>query len=182
MDDFKSALQLIFLAKQLHEIGRYEVFQDLQNNVIAYAGEVFYDTYIEAAVLAIESVFKHCVNKYYENKGLEIYVLSDVVVTDYFILAGEYGRRHKLDEKSNPYIISAREEVERWFNFSYSLSVELRGYTEPKRPFQSRLVIMTYADEWLDYTAIAIGTVAMYRFLADKCAELRELLSDVAVV
>jgi len=165
----------------LNDIGKFQLVEYMKSCTITDNGEIDYDISYEAAQTVIDCLFEYCDVKYYENKGLDLIVLSDQVVVSFYLLAGAYGKRSGIGDDANPYILDAEHEAKKWLDFSYSLSWNLVGHTEPRRPFHSRLALCTYYDEGVDIIGLAIGVTAMYRFFSQKCTELRELLSGTEV-
>jgi len=180
MDCLKYVIFLVYLVKQLNDIGKLELIESLLDSPIIYDKELDFDIYYDAVFTAIDNIFEYSTRRYYENNCFELTVLSDKVMVDYYILAGEFGKQRGISYKKNPYIIDARREAERHFIFSYSLSYRIHGHIEPKRPFHSRLTIIVYDEGDVDMIGVAIGIAAMYKFFQNKCSELRELLSKEA--
>ena len=180
MDCLKYVIFLVYLVKQLNDIGKLELIESLLDSPIIYDKELDFDIYYDAVFTAIDNIFEYSTRRYYENNCFELTVLSDKVMVDYYILAGEFGKQRGISDKENPYIIDAMREAERHFKFSYDLSWLIYGYTEPKRPFHSRLAIIIYDGGDIDMIGVAIGVAAMYKFFQDKCSELRGLLSKEA--
>ena len=108
---------------------------------------------------------------------MEMFVVSDRVVEDFYVLSGEYGRRHKTADENNPYIREAQAQVRRHLGFSYCLDWQLMGHTEPKRPFHSRLAVFISMDDWgVDQGCLAFGLIEIYEWFADACNQLQGLL------
>ena len=67
--------------------------------------------------------------------------------------------------------------MRRNFNFSYSLTWALKGYAEPKRPYQSRFALFVDEYEYVDICGIAVGLLRIYQFFKESVPEMAELLS-----
>lgn len=177
IDEFDEILNIIYIAKRLYDIGKYEVVEESFFDVLGY------DAYYENMYGLIEDMFAYHDCEYYERHGIEVHILSDPVIIDFYTLAGEYGRLHKIPDENNPYIKEAEQEAGRQLDFSYCLEWRLMGHTEPKRPYHSRLGIFLYTDDWVDPGCLAYGLVEMYEWFSDACTRLREVLhKDETVV
>lgn len=178
MNYFKDAIHIVYMVKQLKGLGKFNVIEYMQKYTLAEQGDTDFDTCYEAALSVIEGLFEYSKTKCNDDEFIETTILSDKVIVDYYLLAGEYGKCNGFTNENNPYFKSAEQEAASWFYFSYSLGWLLKGYTEPNRPFKSKLVILTYIDGEVDIIGVAIGIVGMYQFFRKKCDELRELLSS----
>lgn len=170
IDEFDEILNTVYIAKRLYDKGKYEVVTENFFDVLGY------DAYYESMYGLIENIFAYHNCWYYERRGVELRVLSDPVIVDFYTLAGEYGRIHKIPDENNPYIKEAEQEAGRQLNFSYCLDWELMGHTEPKRPYHSRISIFLYTDDWVDPGWLACGLVEMYEWFSNACVRLREAL------
>lgn len=170
IDGFDEILNTLYIAKRLYDMGRYEVAE------ANFFDMVDYDVYYENMYGLIENIFEsHCC-QYYERYGMEIHVLSDPVIVDFCILAGEYGKANKIPDEQNPYIHEARQEIGRHLNFSYCLDWRLMVHTEPKRSFHSRIGVLIYPDDYVDLGWLAYGLVEIYGWFSDACMQLRDIL------
>ncbi|MCM1194219.1 MAG: hypothetical protein NC548_58765 [Lachnospiraceae bacterium] len=172
IEEFEEIFNTIYIAKKLYDIGRYDLVT--QN----FYDMVCLDAYYENMYSLIPELFAYYRSSYNEYRGMEIHVLSDPVIVDFYTLAGEYGRKHKIADEVNPYIKEAEQEVRRQLNFSYCLDWRLKGYTNPKRPFHSRLALFVYQDEWVDLGCLAYGLIEIYEWFSDACAHLKEILHE----
>ena len=170
IDGFDEILNTLYIAKRLYDMGRYEVAE------ANFFDTVDYDVYYENMYGLIENIFENCYGQYYEKHGMEIHVLSDPVIVDFCVLAGEYGKAHKIPDEQNPYIQEARQEIGRHLNFSYCLDWRFMVHTEPKRPFHSRIGIFIYQDDYVDLGWLAYGLVEIYEWFSDACMQLRDIL------
>ena len=168
IDGFDEILNTLYIAKRLYDMGRYEVAET------NFFDTVDYDVYYENMYGLIENIFESYYCQYYERHGMEIHVLSDPVIVDFCLLAGEYGKAHKIPDGQNPYIQEARQEIGRHLNFSYCLDWRFMVHTEPKRPFHSRIGIFIYQDDYVDLGWLAYGLVEIYEWFSDACMRLRD--------
>lgn len=176
MDYFGTVINLLYLTKLLLDIGKQEIVDSFINSVIACDGEIDYDTYYEAGLNSSDEVFELTKRYYNEDKCVSAVIMCDAVITDFYKLAGEYGKQHGIQSADNPYIRAAEQAANRRFSFSYNLYWQLKGCETPKYTNQSKLVLVTYEDDYPDVVGVAIGVAAMYQFFSDKCEELRKLL------
>ena len=86
IDGFDEILNTLYIAKRLYDMGRYEVAET------NFFDTVDYDVYYENMYGLIENIFESYYCQYYERHGMEIHVLSDPVIVDFCLLAGEYGK------------------------------------------------------------------------------------------
>lgn len=138
--------------------------------------EICLDAYFENMYRLIPELFEYSYSRYSEYRGIEFVVLSDPVIVDFYTLAGEYGRKHNIPDETNPYISEAEEQARSHLGFSYCLDWRLKGHTEPKRPFHSRLALFIYQDDWVDLGCLAYGLIELYEWFSDSCAQLRKIL------
>ena len=170
IEGFDEIINTIYIAKKLHDIGKYDLVNENFYDVLCY------DAYFENMCGLIPSLFEHFHSRYSERQGMELHVMSDPVIVDFYKLAGEYGRERNISDEANPYISEAEEQARSWLSFSYCLDWKLIGYTEPKRPFQSRLVLFIYQDDWTDLGCLAYGLIEIREWFSDACARLKAAL------
>jgi len=167
---FNELFNTVYIAKKLHEMGKYKLvtgsFFDLLDH----------DVYYENMYSLIENLFEHHYSDYYENHSLELHILSDSVIVDFYVLAGKYSRRNNISDKDNPYIKAAEREVKSNLNISHCLDWKLMVHTEPKRPFHSRLgLFISQECDCLDLGFLAYRLIKIYEWFSDKCTELRAI-------
>ena len=171
IEGFDEILNIVYIAKKLFDAGKYGLVETCFNDVVDY------DCYYEDMVLLIEGIFSYYDNWYYERREMEMLVVSDPVIEDFYVLSGEYGRRHNMTDANNPYIREAQAQVSRHLGFSYCIDWLLMVHTEPKRPFHSRLAVFIYMDAWaMDMDCLACRLFEIYEWFADACGRLRDLL------
>ena len=164
---------IIYIAKRLFDIGKYELVN------ASFSDLVEHDIYYENMLGLIENIFEHYKCHYYENRYMEIHVVSDPVIVDFYILAGRYGKRNNIADVDNPYIKEAEQIVINNLNISHCLDWMLMGYTEPKRPFHSRLgLFISYDCDCLDFGTLACKLIEIYEWFANRCVELSNLLDE----
>lgn len=172
IEEFDEIFNTVYIAKKLFDMGRYDLVVQNFYDILCY------DAYYENMYSLIPELFDYCRCSYSERRGVEIYVLSASVIVDFYILAGEYGRKQNIPDEENPYIKEAAEMVRRQLGFSYCLDWWLKGYTNPKRPFHSRLALFIYQDDWVDLGCIAYGLIEIYEWFSDACVRLKEILHE----
>ena len=173
VDGFNELLNVVYIAKKLFDMEKYELVTKSFFDLLEY------DMYHENMYSLIGNLFEHGYCRYYENRGLELHILSGKVIVDFFILAGKYGRRNNIPDEDNPYIIEAEQEVRDNLGISHVLDWRLKGHTEPKRPFHSRLALFISHDcGCLDLSVLADRLIEIYEWFADKCAELNDILCN----
>ena len=170
IEGFAEIFNTIYIAKKLYDMDKYDLVERNFYDVPCL------DAYYESMYALIPDLFEYCYGRYSERRGFELVVLSAPVIVDFYTLAGEYGRKHKVSDDANPYISEAEEQVRRWLDFSYCLDWKLEGHTEPKRPFHSRLALFLYQDDWVDVGCLAYGLIEIYEWFSDACVRLRDAL------
>ena len=173
VDGFNEIFNLIYVAKKLHGMGKYELVTGSFFDVVEY------DTYYESMYGLIANIFEYQYSRYYDSQGIELHILSDKVIVDFYVLAGKYGKRESISDVDNPYIKAAQKEVNENLDICHCLSWKLMGHTEPIRPFHSRLgLFISYDCGCLDLGVLAYRLIEIYEWFEDKCAELRDMLDD----
>ena len=175
VDGFNEIFNVIYIAKKLYDMGRYELVTESFFDVVEY------DTYYDGMYELMANIFEYHDCRFYESRGIDLHILSDKVIVDFFILAGKYGKRNNIPDEDNPYIEAAQEEVGENLNISHELEWKLMGHTEPKRPFHSRLgLFISYECGCLELGVLAYRLIEIYEWFADKCVELCNLLREWA--
>ena len=173
VDGFNEICNVVYVAKKLYDIGKYELVTE------SFFDALDYDVYYENMYTLIGNIFDYGECQYSECRGTELYILSDKVIVDFYILAGKYGRRRNIPDEENPYILAAQQEARENFNISHCLDWKLVGHTEPKRPFHSRLALFIYQDDYVDVGVLAYRLVELYEWFAERCGELRVILEPL---
>lgn len=173
INGFDEILNTICIAKKLYDMGKYELVEKSLYDVLD--SDIYYENMYEL----IYHLFGYYYYQYYEKYCAELYVLSDPVIVDFYILAGKYGKKYNISEKNNPYIKQAEQQLQRQLDFSYCIEWKIMGYTEPKRPFHSRLVLFIYQDDWIDLSCLVYGLIEIYKWFSDACICLKDLLNDI---
>jgi len=163
IEGFSEIIGIIGLAKFLHDIGRFDIVKE------RFIDTLCYDTWTEDMWEVITSIFSGfdcgC------DGETEILIITDDIITDYFIRAWEYGDNTNTPHDKNPYVIEAENEARQCLNFSYNMDWKLLGYTKSKRAARkSKLVIYTCAEEFCEYDCLAYGLVHLYKWFKDKRA------------
>ena len=124
----------------------------------------------------IDNLFAYHGCRYCEDKLLEMHILSDQVLVDFYKLAGEYGKIHDIAESSNPFVQEAKQQVCERLDFSYCLGWRLAGHANPRRQYHSRLALFISQEDCLDLGCLAYGLLEIKEWFADRCADLRRIL------
>ena len=172
VDGFYEIFNVVYIAKKLHDIGKYEVVTK------GFSDSLTYEAYYENMYGLIENLFEHHYCRYYEHKCLELHVLSDPVIVDFYKLAGKYGKIHNIADSENPYIKEAEREINSQLNFSYCLDWVVMAHTEPKRPYHSRLGLFISHEDYIEYGCLVYRLIEIYEWFADMCVELTNKLYD----
>lgn len=175
IEGFNEIISTITLAKELHSIGRYDIVQK------QFFDTVSWDSYFENMLGAIMSVFSGFYSNYDDGNETERMIFTDYVISDYFNLAYEYGRKYKIPHAKNPFVIEAESEARRCLNFCYTMDWALLSYTKTKRAARkSKLIILTCAYEFAEHDYLAYGLLKLYTWFADKCTEFKSRQEVIA--
>jgi len=175
VDGFNELFNVVYIAKKLHEMGKYEL---VKSSFFEYLD---LDAYFENMYSLIPNLFEYCDCYYYEYRGIDLHVVSDPVIVDFYILAGKYGKQNNIPDENNPYIKAAQKQTRDYLNISHELDWMLMGHTEPMRPFHSRLgLFISYECGCLDPGVLAYRLIELYKWFSDKCAELSNILLEDA--
>ena len=174
IEGFNEIFNVVYLAKELHDMGKFDLVKS------SFSDSLDYDTYYENMYGLIGNIFERHTCRYYESLCGEIHNLSDPAIVDFFILAGQYGRRNNIPDEDNRYIKEAKEETDENLYICNCLNWKLMGHTEPKRPFHSRLALFISHDcGCLDLGVLAHRLVELHDWFSDSCVELRGLLAEI---
>lgn len=170
IEGFDEIFNTVYIAKKLYDMGKYDLVEE------CFFDAVDFDAYYEDMYLLMGKLFGCYDSRYYERHNMEMHVMSDPVIADFYVLAGEYGEKHKIPEENNPYFSEAQQQVQDQLNFSYCVGWRLMGHTEPERSFHSRLAVFIYLDDWVDMGCLVYGLIEIYEWFSDACMRLRNLL------
>ena len=166
IEGFDMIMDTLTLAKELHEIDRYDIVQTQFSNALCY------DTFYDNILGTIDSIFSICHNDYSDEDEYEIMVFEDEAISEYYRIAWEHGKLHKLHHEDNPYVIEARRELSRWLGYCYSVGWKILEYTKTKKTaMQSKLVIYSAPCECCGLDRLAYSLIQVQQFFAGKCAE-----------
>jgi hypothetical protein len=168
VDGFNEVIDLIYIAKKLYDMGKYDLVEKSFFDVLEY------DTYYCGMYDLIGNLFEHSTLKYYEHRNFELHVLSDPVIVDFYKLAGQYGKLSGIPEGENTYLQNATAEVDKQFNISHCMSWMLMGHTEPNRPFHSRIgIIISHDCACCDIGIVGLRLINIYTWFDEQCDELK---------
>lgn len=166
IEGFSEILDIITLAKELHDIGRYDIVKEHFFNTLCY------DSWMENMYGTISSVFSRFYSNYSDYSEEEIMIFEDDVISDYFTYAWEFGKKTNTPYDKNPYVIEAKNKADRSLSFCYSTGWKLLGYTKTKKTAkQSKLIVYVGMCSCDCHTHLAYGLVQLYKWFSDKVAE-----------
>lgn len=170
MDEFEgfdTILSGLTLAKALYDIGRFDIVER------HFFDELHWEDYYHNMLAAISYVFAVHESDYNENDDVEIMSFEDKVISDYFVYAWEYGKKHNIHYSQNPYVSLAHKEVERWLYVSNCSSWKLSAHIRSKESAKKSRIFV-YHDTSCGCTAhenIAYGLIQLYAWFVSKNAE-----------
>ena len=168
IEGFSEVAGIITLAKELHDIGRYDIVEDYFYDTLSY------DSWFENVFAVIASVFSGFYNSYDDDGESEILIFTDEIISDYFTYAWEFGARDKTPYDKNPYLIEARAEVNNRLSSCYSIGCKLLGYTKTKKKaIQSKLIVYVGTCSCDCHTKLAYGLLQLYQWFREKNEEFR---------
>ena len=167
IEDFDSIAGTLRLAKALQRAGRFDVVERYFNGFLCE------DSYFENMLNVIASLFTKNFFAHDGEEGAEVMGFEDEVISNYFVHAVDYGKRHGLACDENPYVAQARAEVGAWLTFSFCTSWHLLGYTKTRRAARkSKLIVYRDLGCPCDGLAqVAHGLIQIHCWFANKCAE-----------
>jgi len=115
IEGFDEICSTVFIARKLFAMGKYELVEK------CFFDTVDFDAYYEDMYLLMENLFGWYDSWYYGRQNMEMYVMSDSVIADFYVLAGKFGRNYNIQEENNPYLKEAQKQVQKRLNFSYCL-------------------------------------------------------------
>lgn len=169
IDGFDSIISTVSLAKELHDIDRFDIVQEHFSDTLCW------DSYYENMHGAISSVFSGFYSVYNDNSDEERMIFTDDYISRYYEIAYEYGRSHNVCHDENPYVIEAESEVNCHLRYCYGMGCKLLAYTKTKKTArQSRIIVYTGSCACDCHNRLASGLVQLYKFFSDKCKEFDE--------
>ena len=175
IERYREVISAIEIAKEIHDMGRQNLIKS------CFFDEICYDYYYENMLGVIDSVFAHCYHDYDEDYECEAHIFSDELISNYYIMAYEHGRKHKLTHDTNPYVTAAKNEVSRRFSYCYSLDWALLGYTKRKSTArQSKLIVRFGICECCGFDRLAYGLLQVYKWFAGECAKIEKAENNEA--
>ena len=175
VDCFNEFFNTVYIAKKLHDMGKYELVTK------SFFDKIELDVYYANMYELIQNLFEHYDCRYHERQDIDLHILSDPAIVDFYVLAGKYGKRNKIPDDNNSYIEAAQKETKELLDISHCLGWSLMGHTEPKRPFHSRLgLFISYECDCLDLGVLAYRLIELHEWFSDKCVELCNILHEDA--
>ena len=170
IEGFGEVAGILSLAKELYDIGRYDIVKERFFDVLSY------DSWFENIYGVITSVFSGFYNSYDDNDEAEMMIFTDDVISDYFTYAWEFGVKTNTPYDMNPYLIEARNEVNNQLCSCYSMGCKLLGYTKTKRTArQSKLIVYVGMCDCDCHTKLAYGLVRLYQWFTEKVEKFRKM-------
>jgi hypothetical protein len=174
---FNEVAGIITLAKELYDIGRFDIVQN------EFYDSLCYDSWFENTYGVITSIFSGFYSDYDDDNETETMIFTDDVISDYFTYAWEFGVKTNTPYDKNPYVKDAENEARRRLSYCYSMDYKLLGYTKTRRAArQSKLIVYVGMCECDCHTELAYGLVRLYKWFSDKVAEFRALREATGVM
>ena len=114
-DGFNEFFNTIYIAKKLYDMGKYELVTK------SFFDKIELDVYYANMYELIQNLFEHSDCRYYKSQDIDLRILSDPVIVDFYVLAGKYGKRNKIPDDNNSYIKSAQKETNELLDISHYL-------------------------------------------------------------
>jgi len=169
IEGFNEIAGIILLAKELHDIERYDIVEKYFFDTLCY------DSWHESMYGVITSLFSGFNSDYDDGDEEEKMTFTDDIISEYFVYAWEFGEKTNTPHDENPYVKGAEFEARRWLNFTYNMDWRLLGCAKTREDArESRLIVRTCACDFDEHEDLAHGLVQLYQFFTDKCAEFRE--------
>ncbi len=169
IEGFGEVAGIIALAKELHDIGRFDIVENQFFDILCH------DSWFETIWGVINSVFSGFYNDYADDDETEMMIFTDDLISDYFTHAWEFGKRTNTPYDKNPYVAEAEREIRDQLSYCYSMGYKLLGYTKTRRTArQSKLIVYLGMCECDCQTKLAHGLVRLYKWFADKVAGFKK--------
>jgi len=176
IEGFDSIINILTLAKELHDIDRFDIVQEHFFNTLAY------DSYYENIFGALQSIFSGFYSTYDDDDEVECMIFTDDCISRYYEIAWEYGRNHNVRHDENPYVIEAKNEAQRWLTGCFSTAWRLLGYTKTRKTAkQSKLIVYVGNCTCDCHGNLALGLIQLYQFFTEKCAEFDKRIATEAI-
>ena len=174
IDKFSEIIDILTLAKKLHDINRYDIVKNQFFDVICY------DSWFENILGVISSVFSSFYNNYDDGSETEIMIFTDDVISNYYHFAREFGKNTNTPHDKNPYVLEAESEVSKLLSFCYSVGWKLLGYTKTKKTTgQSKLIVYTGTCDCNCHANLAYSLIQLHQWFSDKCTEFRNKAKSI---
>ena len=166
IEGFNEVLSVVRLAKNLRDMGRADTVTKCFHDVIDYDG------YWDSMYALLESVFSGYDTSYNADGDEEVMVFTDNVISEYYVSAWEYGKRHRIPHNLNPLVTAAEHEARKHLGYCYSMSWRLCGYTKTRAAARrSKLIVYSTCDSCaLDQLAYSL--LRLYAWFKNQCEEL----------
>ena len=89
VEGFDEIFNVVYIAKKLYDMDRYDLVK------ASFYDEISLDTHYENMLCLIENLFNFHRCQYSDIRGVDLHIMSDPVIEEFYILAGEYGKRKK---------------------------------------------------------------------------------------
>ena len=166
---FCDALDLLFLSKALQEAGLIHFIEEYINKAI------FEDSLYEQLIELETEIYDE--SRYYHNceNDFDTTIYHDAVITEFYTLAAEYGKKLGVHDALNPYYNSLHETAKENLYSSTCVSWDLPA-SNRRNPKKSRLAIISSPCECNCLSSTLIGLVMMYGWFKKACGELKKLM------
>ena len=168
IEGFGEVAGIISLAKELHDIGRYDIVKDNFFDTLSY--EAWYENMFSV----ITNIFSGFCDNYDDDDETDTMIFSDDLISDYFTYAWEFGVKTNTPYDKNPYVKEAENEIRQRLDYCYSMAFKLLGYTKTKRAArQSKLIVYIGTCSCDCHTKLAYGLVRIYQWFKTKNEEFQ---------
>ncbi|MCM1060830.1 MAG: hypothetical protein NC452_11115 [Eubacterium sp.] len=171
IEGFDEIYNTVCIAKKLFDLEKYDLVKD------SFYDTIDSDTYYENMFNLLENMFENQYIQFSDRRAIELRIMYDPVFTDFYQLAGEYGKRHHIADENNSYIKEAEKVINYNLNYTYSVECKMKWYTDPKRKHRTRLGVFIYQDDWVDFAGLVYALLEVYEWFSYKCNDLKKLLA-----
>ena len=175
IEGYEGMIGSVILAKELHDIGRFDMVQS------GFFDTLSWDSGFQNMYSVITDIFSGYYSDYDDGNEFEVMVFTDDYISRYFEIAHEYGRSHNVSHDSNPYVIEANREAERWLTFCFSIGFKLLGYTKTRKTAKQSKLVVYSGDCTCDcHGSLARALIELYKFFRDKCVDFDKKMAVIA--
>ena len=173
IDGFNSIVSTLVLAKTLYDNDRFDIVEE------HFFDALCWDDYYHNICSVISLIFSRYEGDYMEDDATEIMYFGDDVISNYFVNAWDYGKKHNLHYSQNPYVELAHKEVSSWLGVSTCSGAKLCAYVRSEKSAKKSIIVVYSSNcSCNSHEGIAYGLIQLYSWFVAKNAEFDTMKHD----